>query len=55
MRDSALKEVIVGNVEDESWKQAETDGFAVHSIKEEQETIQKLGLKEGINAGRSKL
>ena len=34
MRDSGLKEVIVGSIEDESWKQAEADGFAVHSIKE---------------------
>jgi ketol-acid reductoisomerase len=34
MRDSGLKEVIVGNVKDESWKQARADGFAVHSIKD---------------------
>ena len=34
MRDSGLKEVIVGNVEDESWKQAQADGFAVYPIKE---------------------
>jgi len=34
MRDSGLKEVIVGNVEDESWEQAKEDGFAVYPIKD---------------------
>ncbi|KXA92202.1 ketol-acid reductoisomerase [candidate division MSBL1 archaeon SCGC-AAA259E19] len=34
MRDSGVKDIIVGNIEDESWKQAEDDGFQICSISE---------------------
>lgn len=34
MRDSGLKNVVVGNVRDESWEQAETDGFSPAPIAE---------------------
>ena len=34
MRDSGVKNVIVGNREDESYEQAKKDGFPVYSIEE---------------------
>lgn len=34
MRDSGVENIIVGNIKDESWDQAEEDGFQVYSISE---------------------
>ncbi|MFB6217195.1 MAG: NAD(P)-binding domain-containing protein, partial [Candidatus Aenigmatarchaeota archaeon] len=32
MRESGVENIIVGNIEDESWDQAKEDGFTVYSI-----------------------
>lgn len=34
LRDSGVEDVIVGNIKDESWEQAEEDGFDVYTISE---------------------
>lgn len=34
MRDSGVEDIIVGNIKDESWEQAEGDGFEVYTISE---------------------
>ncbi len=34
MRDSGVESVLVGNIRDESWEQAESDGFSPMSIRE---------------------
>ncbi|KXA92146.1 ketol-acid reductoisomerase [candidate division MSBL1 archaeon SCGC-AAA259E17] len=37
MRDSGVEDIIVGNIQDESWEQAEKDGFDVYEISEASE------------------